>query len=175
MAFVGISSGSSPIGVSAMKLFVFLPLESSGCSTNRSPRMELDEVVAVLPARFLSSSFSLSRSLELMYISPLELRPVFLPQLSPEDLLCSSGDGTTPGSIDKLPILLASSLSLDPEEPREDGREELRRNLSGLDSRAFGEVNGEKPDGGFEVRMIGGLAASSSKDSSATPTSFSDG
>lgn len=72
-------------------------------------------------------------------------------------------------------MLLASSLSLDPAELTEDGRDELRKNFSELDSRAFGDVNGEKPEGGFAVRMTGGLAASSSRDSSVTASSFKDG
>lgn len=72
-------------------------------------------------------------------------------------------------------MLLASSLSLEPEDPVEEGLEELRNNLSGLASRDFGAVRGENPDGGFAVLMTGGLAASSSKDSSSVTISLKDG
>lgn len=65
-------------------------------------------------------------------------------------------------------MLLASSLSFGPKEPLDDGRELPRRNVfRGLLSRdCRGAVNGENPEGGFEVLMTGGLAASSSRDSS---------
>jgi hypothetical protein len=67
-------------------------------------------------------------------------------------------------------MLLVSSWSFDPNEPFEDGLELPRKKFFKLlESRGdFGAVNGENPDGGFAVRIIGGLAASSSKDSSST-------
>ena len=78
--------------------------------------------------------------------------------------------GTIPGSMETFPMLLASSrsFSFDPVEPLEDGLEPPRRNvLRGLDSRGdLGAVRGENPEGGLAVRMTGGLAASSSRDSS---------
>ena len=65
-------------------------------------------------------------------------------------------------------MLLASSLSFDPVDPFEDGLELPRRKVfKGLDWGDRGAVRGEKPEGGLAVRMTGGLAASSSKDSSA--------
>jgi hypothetical protein len=65
-------------------------------------------------------------------------------------------------------MLLASSLSFDPVDPFEEGLEVPRRNvLRGLDCGDRGAVRGENPDGGLAVRITGGLAASSSKDSSA--------
>ena len=72
-------------------------------------------------------------------------------------------------------MLLASSRSLEPDDPFEDGLEELRRNFNGLESRDFGAVRGENPEGGFAVLMTGGLAASSSNDSSSTTKSRKDG
>jgi hypothetical protein len=82
-----------------------------------------------------------------------------------------------PGSMDKLPMLLASSLSFDPVDPFDDGRElPLRNVLRGLESRGdFGAVRGEKPEGGLAVRITGGLAASSSKDVSSSIRSLSEG
>ena len=80
-----------------------------------------------------------------------------------------------PGSIETLPILLASSLSFDPVDPFEDGLELPRRKVfKGLDWGDRGAVSGENPDGGLAVRITGGLAASSSKDSSSI-NSRSDG
>jgi hypothetical protein len=72
-------------------------------------------------------------------------------------------------------MLLASSLSLEPVEPVEEGLEALLKNLSGLASRDFGAVIGENPEGGFEVLMTGGLAANSSNDSSSTAKFLEDG
>lgn len=64
--------------------------------------------------------------------------------------------------------MLESSFSFDPCEPFEPGRR--RKFLSELDLESgagdFGAVRGENPDGGFAVFMTGGLAASSSRDSS---------
>ena len=67
-------------------------------------------------------------------------------------------------------MLPVSSLSLDPVEPLDDGRElPLKNVLSGLDSLGDrGAVKGENPEGGFAVRITGGLAASSSSDCSST-------
>lgn len=66
--------------------------------------------------------------------------------------------------------MLASSLSFDStEDPFDDGRElPLRNVLKGLESRPgdLGAVNGEKPEGGFAVRMTGAVAANSSSESS---------
>jgi hypothetical protein len=66
--------------------------------------------------------------------------------------------GATPGSILRFPMLMTSSFSLDcfDCEPIEVGL-----------NRVFGEgdfggaVSGERPDGGFDVRTTGGIAASS--------------
>lgn len=64
--------------------------------------------------------------------------------------------------------MLESSFSFDPCEPFEPGRR--RKFLKELDLESvagdFGAVNGENPDGGFDVLITGGLAASSSSDSS---------
>ena len=68
-------------------------------------------------------------------------------------------------------MLPESSCSFDPAEPLEDGLElPLRKLFKGLESRPgdFDAVKGENPDGGFAVRMTGGLAASSSSDPSST-------
>jgi len=57
--------------------------------------------------------------------------------------------------------------SREPREPLDDGREAvLRKDLKALGSwdGDLGAVSGEKPDGGFAVRMTGGLAASSSRE-----------
>jgi len=73
-------------------------------------------------------------------------------------------------------MLRVSSLSLDPVDPFEDGRELPRRkDLMGPGSAgALGAVMGENPEGGLAVRITGGVAASSSKDSSSTNL-FNDG
>jgi hypothetical protein len=66
-------------------------------------------------------------------------------------------------------MLLASSCSFDPNDPLDEGLElPLRKLFKGLESRPgdFGAVKGENPDGGLAVRITGGLAASSSSDSS---------
>lgn len=60
------------------------------------------------------------------------------------------------------------SSSRDDSDPGDDGRDDRSRDLR-PPSRGFGDlgdfgaVNGEKPDGGLAVRMVGGLAASSSR------------
>lgn len=77
--------------------------------------------------------------------------------------------------METLPILLASSLSFDPVDPFEEGLEVPRRKVfKGLDWGDLGAVRGENPEGGLAVRMTGGLAASSSNDSSSIK-SRSDG
>src|SRR5262245_32869190 len=126
-------------------------------------------------ARFFSNSFSLSLSFELMYMRPLWLRACFLPQLSWDDCLRSSWlvFGATPLSMETFPMLWASST-----EPLEDGRELLRSiDLKPAFSRTgdFGAVRGEKPEGGFAVRITGGLAASSSRDTPSSTFSSCDG
>lgn len=67
-------------------------------------------------------------------------------------------------------MVLVSSRSFDPADPFDEGLElPLKKLFIGVTSRpdAFGgAVRGENPDGGFAVRITGGLAASSSKDSS---------
>lgn len=129
------------------------------------------------------SSLSLSRSLELMYISPFWDRTVdFLPQLSYERFLFTSGDetGDNPRSTERLPML-RTSASLDAHEPLDDGREEdlpLRKLRSPPLSRLsgdFGAVRGENPLGGFAVLMVGGRAARSSKAASSSRNSASVG
>jgi hypothetical protein len=124
---------------------------------------------------FLSNSLSRRRSLELMYIRPFVPRPVFLPQLSCDRWCFSSGVGADPRSTDRLPMLWASSF-LEVAEAGEDGREAtllLRMNerrpdpLSRLVLRTeglLGPVNGEYPLVGFEVRIMGALAARLSSD-----------
>jgi hypothetical protein len=68
-------------------------------------------------------------------------------------------------------MLLVSSCDEDAE-PLDDGRDERKRDLSPPeDSRCrvlgdLGDVNGESPDGGGAVRMTGGLAANSSRETS---------
>jgi hypothetical protein len=64
-----------------------------------------------------------------MYINPFWFLACFLPQLSLDDFLRSSGLGSIPGSTDGFPILLASSLSFDPVDPFDDGLELPRRNV----------------------------------------------
>lgn len=129
------------------------------------------------------SSLSLSRSLELMYISPFWDRTVdFLPQLSYDRFLFTSGDetGDNPRSTERLPML-RTSASLDAHEPLDDGREEdlpLRKLRSPPLSRLSGDlgaVRGEKPLGGFAVLMVGGRAARSSKPASSSRNSASVG
>lgn len=129
------------------------------------------------------SSLSLSRSLELMYINPFWDRTVvFLPQLSYDRCLFTSGDdtGDNPRSTERLPML-RTSASLDAHEPLDDGREDdlpLRKLRSPPLSRLsgdFGAVRGEKPLGGFAVLMVGGRAARSSKPASSSRSSASVG
>ena len=62
-------------------------------------------------------------------------------------------------------MLWASSRE-DEAELREEGREERKRDFRLLpgsrgDLGVFGAVRAEKPEGGFAVRIVGGLAASS--------------
>ena len=169
-------AGSSLIAVSARKgsgrglVALFMP----------ELRLLVFPPTAPTLARFLSS-FSRNRSLELMYINPLWLRPVFLPQLSCDRCLLNSGGGdapATPRSMDRLPMLWVSA-SRDASDPFDDGLEALLRPLKMLfrppfPSRAgdLGAVRGEKPLGGLAVRMTGGLAASSliSASSSRSPS-----
>lgn len=122
------------------------------------------------PVLFLSCSRSRSCSLELMYIKPLELRDCdcdcFLPQLSLDEILPSSYGDAALGSTDGVPILLKSSFEAS-EELRDPGLEDrLRNDLKGLESRGdLVAVSGEKPEGGLAVRIDGGGAARSSRDS----------
>ncbi len=76
------------------------------------------------PGHLRSRSFSRSRSLELMYNMSFWRRPVFFPQLSWERRGRSSGSGAGPGSMERLPMLLASSLR-EPREAEEEARERL--------------------------------------------------
>jgi hypothetical protein len=74
-----------------------------------------------------------------MYISPLLLLPCFLSQLSDDSFLRTSTAGNGHGSIDTLPMLFESSVSLDV------GRE-LRKKLFKDDDSClggFGAVNSE--------------------------------
>jgi len=76
--------------------------------------------------------------------------------------------------METLPILFVSSF--DPVDPLDEGLELPRRNDFSVPESPgdFGAVRGENPDGGLEVRMTGGVAASSSKDSSSIKL-FKDG
>jgi hypothetical protein len=69
--------------------------------------------------------------------------------------------------------------SREPTDPLEDGREVLRRIAlkPPLLSRTgdLGAVRGENPEGGLAVRMMGGLAANSSKDTSGSRKLSEDG
>lgn len=139
---------------------------------------------SILPVRpggrFRSNSRSRSRSLELMYMSAFVVRPVvLLPQLSCARCCDSSvvGPPAAPRSMDKLPMLCVSSF-LEVVEPGDDGRDvmlpllriKFRKPdppLSRLGLRALGlfaPVKGEYPLVGLEVRIVGGLAASLSRD-----------
>jgi hypothetical protein len=143
-------------------------------------------------ARFFSASFSRSLSLLLMYIRPRWFRPVaFLPQLSKECCflrLVPSARGESGSwllrSMLSLPMLSAPDVS----DPLLEGRETpplLRRDRSPLrpvdESRApgllgdLGDVIGDKPLGGLEVRTTGALAGRSSRGTSPSGNSFSDG
>jgi hypothetical protein len=65
--------------------------------------------------------------------------------------------------------MLCESASLEATDPLDDGRDDLpRMDLKPPDSRTgdLGAVKGEKPEGGLAVRMTGGLAASSSRETS---------
>jgi hypothetical protein len=121
--------------------------------------------------RFLSASVARNRSFELMYIKPLVFRPDFAPQLSYDCCWCNSREGgaEAPRSMEIFPTLLVSSC--DEAEPLEEGREGRRRDLSPPEEMSrcgervvLGAVKGEKPEGGFEVRMVGGLAGKSSRE-----------
>jgi len=159
---------SSVMGVS--------PRNGSG-RDDEAPRPLAAPPTAPTLARFFSNSFSRRRSLELMYMSPFWLRPCFLPQLSWDACRFNSKLGATPRSTDRLPMLWASSR--DPRDPLDDGRDEVRRiDLKPpLVSRTgdLGAVRGEKPDGGFAVRITGGLAASSSREMPCSNVSSADG
>jgi hypothetical protein len=77
--------------------------------------------------------------------------------------------------MERLPMLWVSSFLEQADDPLDEGREVLLRikerrppefsrlGLLGLLG-DFAAVRGEKPLGGFEVRMTGGQAASSSRD-----------
>ena len=69
----------------------------------------------------------------------------------PADLALAE-DGAGPGSTETLPIALLTSASC---RGQPSGLE------SGEDDFFLGAVMGESPDGGFEVRITGGIAASS--------------
>src|SRR5450432_4070521 len=130
--------------------------------------------IDVVLARLLSVSRSLS--LELIYISPFEFLCCFFPQLSDEDILLSSARVMAPGSIDRLPILLTSSWSFELLDPFEEGLELACRSAFKFASLVgdLGAVSDENPEGGFAVRITGGLAASSSSEISSC-TSSSEG
>lgn len=86
----------------------------------------------VVPGALLRSwSLSRNRSLELMYIKFLWLRPVFLPQESCERRGLSSALGAEPRSMERLPMLPASSLR-EPMEPGDEGRDVLALRLRDL-------------------------------------------
>lgn len=134
--------GSSVIGASDINDLV----SKSGFGSRSSP--------AAADARFRSASRI--RSFELMYIRPLLFLPCFLSQLSEESFLLSSLCGPAPGSIDKPPMLNASS----PLDSLDVGLELLNKLFSELDSCLgdLGDVNAENPDGGFDVRITGEVA-----------------
>ena len=138
-------------------------------------------------ARFRSRDLSRNRSLLLMYINPLLLRPVFLPQLSCERLFLRvlgslRGDAVLRSTL-RFPMLSATDAS----EPLLDGRDAFRALLLLFLSNVlrpelplglfgdFGAVSGENPEGGFAVLMTGGLAGSSSRGTSSSCKSLSDG
>ena len=117
-------------------------------------------------ARLRSAELARRRSLEFMYITLGWLRLVFRPQLSCDGRLCSSG--VCPRSTDRFPILRVSSCS-DTSDPQDDGRDDRKSDRKPPDTSRLGDrgdlgaVNAERPEGGFEVRMMGGAAASSSR------------
>ncbi|KAK5636128.1 hypothetical protein RRF57_011841 [Xylaria bambusicola] len=120
------------------------------------------EVNPPAPARFFSLSLARRRSLELMYISPLWPLSLVV-QLSCDDGLRKSGGADKPRSTDRLPMLWVSSCD-DDADPLDEGRErsrDLRPREEDSRRGDLGAVMGEKPEGGFEVRMTGGLAARS--------------
>jgi hypothetical protein len=115
-----------------------------------------------------------------MYMRPLWFLSCFRPQLSRERererLVSATEAGAVPRSIERLPMLWASSR--EPREPFEEGREEFRRiDLKPLEASRgdLGAVRGEKPEGGFAVRMTGALAARSSRDWVSSRRSSSEG
>lgn len=143
---------------------------------------------APMLARF-SASFSRNLSLLLMYISPRRFRAPIPPQLSYDFCfrrLCPSGSGDNGSwlrSTLSLPILSAPDVS-DPLLDGLDGPPLLRRErrlIRPVESLppgllgSLGAVRDEKPLGGFDVRTTGGQAASSSRATSSSCNSLSDG